>query len=446
MKKTTGLCLVALLLYAVSFAQQPYPVPTDRGNIVYMEYFIDTDPGHGNGTSVPFTPGRDITSVPVNVNIGQLGKAWHRVYFRTRNADGGWSLTTYSIFDNFAVPVYPNAPAAPVNLVEMEYYIDADPGLGNGIKIPLPLSTDLNNISLPVDLTILPHGIHRIVVRSKNNLNQWSFTHFSVFDNTMLQSYPVAAPAGPVTQMEYFIDTDPGFGNGKPISFTGAPDINQLSVDIDLTALSQGQHTLYLRSKEFPWSLSMAMNFSFGAALPVTWLYVRGDSKQQQALLTWATAQEWDTDKFIIEYSTDAKEYSAIGEVNAAGNSNVSKVYNFNWSGLQPGVNYFRIKQLDKNGHYTYSSIIVIPYVDKNTAPVLIPNPVEKFATLLIPSSFEAMQLIVFDAGGKRVWQQTVSDQNSTSLSLQLGHLQKGVYILQCRGKQQNYSIRFVKN
>lgn len=446
MKKITGLCLVSGILCSGAMAQPPYPVATDRGNIVYMEYFLDHDPGHGKGIPVPLTAARDIAAFNVNIDISNISSAWHRVYLRTKNADGGWSLSAYGLFENFAVPAYPNAPAPATQLEEMEYYIDDDPGFGNGIKIPLPASPDINRITLGIDISTVPNGIHRLLIRSRNNMNQWSLTHFSTFENTALLPYPVATPSGPVTNMEYFFDDDPGFGNGRSISFTGSPDINQLSVDADLTGLAEGQHTLFLRSKEFPWSLTMAVNFSYGSPLPVTWLYVRGERRQNEARLNWATAQEMDTDKFIVEYSRDGKQYDGVGEVAAAGNSSNSKSYAFTWAGLQQGVNYFRLKQLDKNGHFTYSSIITIPYVDRNTAPLLMPNPVDRNATLLIPPTFEAIQLNVFDAAGKMVWQQSITDKNSNHQLLQLGSLQKGIYILQVKGKLQQHNLRFIKN
>ncbi|WP_127130612.1 T9SS type A sorting domain-containing protein [Pseudoflavitalea rhizosphaerae] len=443
-KKIAGLVLAAGILCASATAQPPYPTALDRGNIVYLEYFIDNDPGPGNGTAVPVSPGRDIASISIDADISGISKAWHRLYIRARNADGGWSLCSFALFDNVAIPSYPTATAV-VNLEEMEYYIDSDPGMGNGIKVPLPASPGQNNITIPVDISNLAGGIHRLVIRSRNSLNQWSLTNISTFENTALRPYPEAGTAGPVTQMEYFFDTDPGFGNGQPISFTGAPDINQLSVNADITGLTEGQHTLYLRSREFPWSLTMAVNFNYGTSLPVTWLYVRGERKQQSAIINWATAQEFDSDNFVVEYSRDGREYTSIGEVKAAGNSSTSRKYEFTWHGLQPGVNYFRLKQIDKNGTFSYSSIISIPFADRNTAPVLLPNPVDKTATLLVPPSFEATHLNVFDAAGRIVWQQAITSNNNSYQLLQLGSLQKGIYVLQVKGKAEHHTIRFVK-
>jgi len=447
MKKTSVLFMVCGTICATARAQTPYPVaPPDQGNIVQMEYYIDSDPGFGNGRPIPLNAVRDLASFSADIDLTGLNRGWHRLYIRSKNADGKWSHTALSIFDNVGTPSYPPAPAPAPVMESMEYYIDTDPGIGNGIKIPLPASGDINNISIPVDLTAFPTGIHRLIVRSKDQLGRWSLSHISLFDNGVSVPYPTApAAAAAIVNMEYFFDTDPGFGKGHPISFTGSPDINQLSVDVDLSGLSAGNHTLFLRSKEFPWSLTMAVNFSYITPLPVTWLYVRGERKQQQALLNWATALEWDTDKFIVEYSRTGQQYSAVGEMAAAGNSTTTTKYAFTYPQLQPGVNYFRLKQLDKNGNFTYSSIIVVPYVDNNTAPVLMPNPVTNATTLLVPPAVEAEQLTVFDASGKAVWQQKVNNSNQ-SQQLLLGALPKGIYVLNIKGRTQHYNIRFVKN
>ncbi|MGN6419426.1 MAG: T9SS type A sorting domain-containing protein [Pseudobacter sp.] len=447
MKKISGLFLVCGIISTISRAQTPYPTPpADKGNITQMEYFIDTDPGFGNGRPIPVTAVRDLASFSMDIDLTGLNRGWHRLFIRSRNASGNWSHPSVSVFDNVGTPAYPAMPAPAPSLAAMEYYVDTDPGFGNGINVPLPAASDISNITIPVDLTLFPKGIHRLFVRTKDSQGRWSLSHISLFDNGVLVPYPTApaAPA-PISNMEYFFDTDPGFGNGRPISFTGNPDINQLSVDVDLTGLSAGNHTFFLRSKEFPWSLTMAVSFSYITPLPVTWLYVRGERKLQQALINWATAQESETDKFIVEYSRNGQQYSSVGEVAAAGNSSTTTKYAFTYPQLQPGVNYFRLKQLDKNGHYTYSSIMVIPYVDNHSDPVLMPNPVVNTATLLIPPAIEAEQLTVFDASGKAVWQQQVSNRNQSQL-LQLDKLPKGVYVLNVRAKSQHYNIRFVKN
>ncbi|QLH46029.1 MAG: hypothetical protein HWD58_10605 [Bacteroidota bacterium] len=53
-----------------------------------------------------------------------------------------------------------------------------------------------------------------------------------------------------ITQLEYFFNTDPGFGNATQASITPAANIANMNINADVTALPQGIHQLYIRSKD----------------------------------------------------------------------------------------------------------------------------------------------------------------------------------------------------
>ena len=59
-----------------------------------------------------------------------------------------------------------------------------------------------------------------------------------------------------ITQVEYFVDSDPGFGNGTSIGISAGTDLNP-SITADLSSLSDGFHVLYVRAKdtEGDWSV-----------------------------------------------------------------------------------------------------------------------------------------------------------------------------------------------
>ncbi|WP_315817684.1 hypothetical protein [Paraflavitalea speifideaquila] len=103
--------------------------------MVAAEYFIDTDPGTGNGTAIPLTPGADLNNLPATVNVNGLTNGTHRLYMRTRSAEGRWSLTAVKEFVIDFDLAYPTAPAAAQNLVAAEYFVDTDPGTGNGTPL-----------------------------------------------------------------------------------------------------------------------------------------------------------------------------------------------------------------------------------------------------------------------------------------------------------------------
>ena len=62
------------------------------------EYFFDTDPGFGSATAIAITPGVNLTNVPVTVNTAGLSNGFHRLFLRTKNAEGRWALVTIKDF------------------------------------------------------------------------------------------------------------------------------------------------------------------------------------------------------------------------------------------------------------------------------------------------------------------------------------------------------------
>ena len=65
-----------------------------------MEYFIDTDPGFGNGTSVPVSSGQNINE-NFFIDLTGLSIGTHYLFFRVKDSDANWSLTTmYEIIKN----------------------------------------------------------------------------------------------------------------------------------------------------------------------------------------------------------------------------------------------------------------------------------------------------------------------------------------------------------
>jgi hypothetical protein len=447
MKYYNRLLILFTLLAGRAQAQPDYPTaPPPPSNIIRLEYFIDNDPGMGNGMAVPVTPGSNISNLPVAVNVNGLAAGFHRFFIRSLNAQGIWSLTNQAFFDNFTVPVYPT-PVAAANITELEYFIDTDPGMGNGIKLPVTPATNLPAQSYNVNVTGLTAGLHRLFIRSKNVQGIWSITNFSVFDNSAVLPYPTApAAAGNISRLEYYIDTDPGFGNGTAVTIPATANISNLSVNVAVGGLPQGTHHLYVRSKENPWSMSTVATFTIGAALPVSWLYVRGSIVNEGALIEWSTAQESNTDKFVVEYSIDGAAYTPAGELKAAGFSSVPQKYQLLHKSVQTGFNYYRIRQVDKDGRFTYSRIITLLQQNGLSKATLSPNPASDLVHIAMPAPADIRQVQVHDRQGKLVWQQTYNLQGVKALSIPVSQLPAGTYVLAVHtGAAAHSNYRFVK-
>ncbi len=233
--------------YLPFFKEIPDDVLSD---IIAAEYFFDQDPGYGNGTDIPLSPSVHISSLAFTVGIDSLDNGHHTIFVRVLNADGKWSLTSNLPFFKQELP-----PTLP-EITQAEYYFDADPGFGNGTPLNITPGTNLT-FTWNTPIATLNQGFHHIAVRVKDASGRWSITSNLPF---FKQEYQPALPD--ITQAEYFIDTDPGYGNATQLSFT--PGTNKtISWIASIAALNQGFHHLAVRVKDSTgkWSLSQFLPF-----------------------------------------------------------------------------------------------------------------------------------------------------------------------------------------
>ena len=112
------------------------------------------------------------------------------------------------------------------------------------------------------------------------------------------------------------------------------------------------------------------------AALPIKLISFSAQCKNQEAHLTWATANEINNDYFSVERSTDTKLWYGIGEVDGSGNSSANLQYTF--IDQQPSIHspFYRFKQVDFDGQQSYSNIVnVRNCTNVNSEVEAFPNP-----------------------------------------------------------------------
>lgn len=222
--------IIALFVPFALFAQ----------DITYAEYFIDADPGFGEAESIPVsTPGTELT-LNFTAALQTLDPGVHQIFFRAKDDSEKWGPVVFSTFFMVEIPA-----AGATDIQKMEYFIDTDPGFGNATSIPVSSpGTDLD-FTITADLTALDPGIHQIFFRGKNASEKWGPAIFSTF-------YMIEIPApgeSDIQEMEYFIDTDPGFGNATSIPVSSPGTDLDFTFTADLTALDPGMHQIYFRGK-----------------------------------------------------------------------------------------------------------------------------------------------------------------------------------------------------
>jgi hypothetical protein len=199
------------------------------GQSIYKaEYFFDNDPGYGHGTSVATAPGQ-LVEMNFNANTSGLAPGIHTLFVRVKS--GKWSQVLTRLI----------GISADAGISRAEYFFDNDPGVGQGISIPVTPGkvVDLN---FNANTSGLAPGMHTLYVRVKTG--SWGQTYSRLIG--------INADTG-ITRAEYFFNTDPGFGQGTPIAIIPGKVVD-LNFNANATGLSYGIHTLYVRVKSGNWS------------------------------------------------------------------------------------------------------------------------------------------------------------------------------------------------
>jgi hypothetical protein len=166
------------------------------------------------------------------------------------------------------------------------------------------------------------------------------------------------------------------------------------------------------------------------AALPITLTSFKGtyDRPANKVYLTWTTAQELNSKEFIIERSTDGRQFTAIGKVAAAGNTSRQTSYSFTDPQPAYGVNYYRLNQVDPDGRSEISGIVKI-ITDNAGGFITGPNPASTSVTIYRQNNTEAAKIELMDVNGKLLKQLNMGSA-VPSTTINVSGLSKGIYLL----------------
>ncbi len=221
---------------------------------------------------------------------------------------------------------------------------------------------------------------------------QGKWTYYSV-------ALPVSANNNPSVQIGfYWQNNDDGAGNDP--SF--AVDSVCLSVPI-----------------VFPIRLS---NFS-----------AKYDSYNDGVDINWSTATETNNSLFTIERTADGETYSQIATVKGAGNSLEVKNYSTFDTSPYDGTNYYRLKQTDFDGHFTYSNMVSVDVVITNKIKVF-PNPAGSYLSVSYYSQLEGVSgtIKIYDNTGREITAfSTISkDIGENTDKFDISRLAPGMYLI----------------
>lgn len=208
--------------------------------VTCLEYFIDNDPGFGNGIPLNITLEK-VFEGKFNIPLSNCSEGFHVFFVRAKDSDNKWSITQ-------SAPFYKLKNTAQ-HVSYLEYFIDADPGFGLGTKLATNASGTISEY-YNIPLASIKDGFHVLYIRAKDNNGIWSLCSSNSF-------YKIGTRSADIIKMEYFIDVDPGFNNAIPISITKDKSVQKV-ININLSEISNGFHTFFVRAQDASggWSIT----------------------------------------------------------------------------------------------------------------------------------------------------------------------------------------------
>lgn len=175
-------------------------------------------------------------------------------------------------------------------------------------------------------------------------------------------------------------------------------------------------------------------DFQTVVVLPVELLSFNGKKEECATLLEWATASEINNDYFEVEYSNNGNDFVTIGRVQGAGNSTEVIQYSYLHENVKEGKGYYRLKQVDYGGDFSYSEVVIIDTYCKGTLGVAVyPNPAKGHQTNLSINTSEGKQveMVVYDMTGKKIGLRTLSlEKGENIISIDVNGYIPGVYTI----------------
>ena len=200
-------------------------------------------------------------------------------------------------------------------------------------------------------------------------------------------------------------------------------------------------------------NISSFSSFYFGSSnliLPLHLLTFTANYFNGTVLLKWETEQERNTDYFVIERNT-GDGFRQIGTVSAGGNTSGRSLYNYTdyeVAGLGISSAQYRLKTIDKDGQYIYSTIIFVSFADLVNKLQVNPNPMTDGKAMVTISAFSEQNAKwrIIDITGRLALKGSVQLlKGLNSFSISTGNLSAGIYYLEVSSQGINQKIKIQK-
>jgi hypothetical protein len=246
-----------------------------------------------------------------------------------------------------------------------------------------------------------------------------STSQVSYLDGTTWKSITNSTTTAPTSQTQMVGTILPSTWNATLAPTTGTIPTSASSVSFAVVA----QSTLPLKLINFNAKLTEGLS-------------------NKKVNLNWATSDEVNTKKFIIERKIGATDFIEIGEI-AAKNSGGNHTYAYIDNNPANGTAYYRLKMVDQDGLFSFSDVKAVDNKSEITLQIY-PNPTTDKLTVNHPLANAGASMSIFSLNGSKILS-TVVEPGSLHAELNVANLKAGTYILKFNNNNNSRTLKFIK-
>lgn len=247
--------------------------------------------------------------------------------------------------------------------------------IGTGtIHYGLRLRNNTGSIINSITLTYTAYQLS--LAENNNNINTNTFSYRIVSSPTTITDLTSGVYTN-VTTLNYTAPNNHG-GPGTSNQVSGIPCTSSSVITACVPVNIQNNGEIMLRWTDIDNpandhhlaidNIQVFFHFDNACAitLPIELLEFKGNEQGDNNLLSWSTASERDNDYFVLEKSVDGINWIELSKIIGAGNSTQKQNYHDIDYSVDKIINYYRLRQVDFNGNFTYIDIISIDNRVKN--------------------------------------------------------------------------------
>jgi hypothetical protein len=201
------------------------------------------------------------------------------------------------------------------------------------------------------------------------------------------------------------------------------------------------QYSVYM--KEF--SIANAV------VLPLTLVDFNAVVKNEKVQLNWATTNHKDFSHFILQRSTDGRNFTDVMTLMSdEGDNNAMRLYNYkdDVKAVTAKVVYYRLQLVDITSNFEYSPVRLVKLTTDNSIAIqTFPNPVTNEVRVMIPASWQAKSVTyeIYNASGKLM--NRIQNQNAGQVQqMNVQSYNNGMYVVKVSNGTETLTKQIIKN